>query len=349
MAKISVIIPLYNQGHFLKDSVKSLREQSFQDWEGIIVNDGSTDDSLHQAEECILGDRRFKIVDRSNGGLAAARNTGLRHAVGKYIALLDSDDYLLPHHLSHLMSVMESAPDAVVTVGRTQETNEQFIPIGKFRLKDNNLQEDRLSESLLRANPLGRIVWNNPSVTCSQLWRGDFLSQNHYDESLRSNEDWDILWRAANLKHQVSCCGEVVSYYRRHGDSLNWNIEQMIRSRMAAYWKNSKYLGESSIERKCADLSTVLSLMPLSSDSPHRHGVRDEFEYHVENLYDILGDKMISRFAILWCCGALRRNRLTRDHVHYKLWWELTKILMSCHATYVIGARSAYERLRYSR
>ena len=346
MAKISVVIPLYNQGHFLEDAILSLSRQQLSDWEAIIVNDGSTDDSLQKAEALVSEDRRFKIVSRPNGGLSAARNTGLQNCSGEYIALLDSDDYLLPGHLSQLSSVLDRSPRSVMTAGRIQETDQDLSPIGKLRVRTNDLQEDRLSERLLHANPLARVVWNNPFVPCSQLWRGEYLLKNTYDESLRSNEDWDVLWRAISAGHQVSCSSEIVAYYRRHGNSLNWNIEQMVRTRMITYWKNVGPLQAESVERKCADLSTILSLLALESDSIHRDGLIKEPDYYVDALHQVLADREISDFATLWCCGALRRNRPTSSHVDHQLWERMVRIMLSHPASYRIGARGVFERVR---
>ena len=91
---ISIIIPVYNVENYLKESLDSVCNQSFGNIEIICVNDGSTDNSLEILNEYAKSDSRIKIISKENGGLSSARNVGLRHAKGKYVYFIDSDDYL---------------------------------------------------------------------------------------------------------------------------------------------------------------------------------------------------------------------------------------------------------------
>lgn len=99
---VSVIVPVYNVEKYLKDCLDSLERQTLKNIEVIIVNDGSTDNSRKIAEEYAHRNDNFILIDRSNGGLSAARNTGMSHARGKYIYFLDSDDYILDSALEML-------------------------------------------------------------------------------------------------------------------------------------------------------------------------------------------------------------------------------------------------------
>ena len=92
--KFSVIIPVYNVESYLKACLDSVLNQTFEDWDAICVNDGSTDNSAAILEEYGLKDSRFKIVNKPNGGLSTARNAGLKAAAGEYVLFLDSDDWL---------------------------------------------------------------------------------------------------------------------------------------------------------------------------------------------------------------------------------------------------------------
>ena len=94
MSEISIIIPVYNVEKYLRECLDSVSAQTFTDWEAICVNDGSTDGSLAILEEYAAEDPRFKIISQLNGGLSAARNTGISSATGKYIYFLDSDDWI---------------------------------------------------------------------------------------------------------------------------------------------------------------------------------------------------------------------------------------------------------------
>jgi glycosyltransferase involved in cell wall biosynthesis len=96
---VSVIVPVYNAGKYLAQTLDSVLAQTFSDWECLMVDDGSTDDSPLIAREYAARDSRFRYIRRPNGGVAAARNTGLDAARGDYVALLDNDDLWLPRKL----------------------------------------------------------------------------------------------------------------------------------------------------------------------------------------------------------------------------------------------------------
>ena len=97
---ISIIVPCYNYGHYILDALKSIEAQSFNDWECIIVNDGSTDNSRAVIEKYIENDSRFKLINITNSGVSTARNTAVGHAKGLYIFPLDADNKLHPECLS---------------------------------------------------------------------------------------------------------------------------------------------------------------------------------------------------------------------------------------------------------
>ena len=90
----SIIIPCYNQAHFLSDCLESLQQQSYTNWEAIVVNDGSTDNTNQVANQFVTKDSRIKLFEKDNGGLSSARNYGLENISGQRIIFLDSDDFL---------------------------------------------------------------------------------------------------------------------------------------------------------------------------------------------------------------------------------------------------------------
>lgn len=105
MARISVIVPMYNVEQFVGDCIVSLRAQTFEDFEAICVDDGSTDETAERARRAAAGDPRFVFAERPNGGLSAARNTGLDRASGEYVCFLDSDDTYAPATLEALYQI----------------------------------------------------------------------------------------------------------------------------------------------------------------------------------------------------------------------------------------------------
>lgn len=106
--QFSIIIPVYNVGSYLRECLDSVMHQTFQGWEAICVNDGSTDDSLAILGEYAAKDDRFKVINQTNGGLSAARNTGMDNASGEYIVFLDSDDWIEYNTLEILETHLQS-------------------------------------------------------------------------------------------------------------------------------------------------------------------------------------------------------------------------------------------------
>ena len=98
----SIIIPVYNVENYLRDCLDSMLNQSFADWEAICVNDGSTDGSSTILDDLASKDSRVTVISQPNGGLSAARNTGLKAAQGDFVLFLDSDDWLEPDALKIL-------------------------------------------------------------------------------------------------------------------------------------------------------------------------------------------------------------------------------------------------------
>lgn len=103
---ISVVIPTYNAEKYIGETLKSILEQTYENWECIIVNDGSTDNTLSVVNQWLEKDSRFSVLNKKNGGLSRARNSGTEAAKGDYVAFIDNDDIWLPHHLSSLMEKM---------------------------------------------------------------------------------------------------------------------------------------------------------------------------------------------------------------------------------------------------
>src|SRR5262245_25465113 len=107
MALVSVIVPTFNRADTIKRGIRSVQAQTFTDWELIVVDDGSTDNTVALIEGC---DPRLKLIRQENQGTAGARNAGLHASAGSYIAFLDSDDEWLPHHLELCVGFLEALP-----------------------------------------------------------------------------------------------------------------------------------------------------------------------------------------------------------------------------------------------
>ena len=133
--RFSVVIPVYNVERYLRDCLDSVRRQSYTDWEAVCVNDGSTDGSATILEEYAANDQRFKVVVQPNGGLSAARNTGMAKAEGDYVVFLDSDDWLEDHALETLAKNLDDEDMLCFSGRRFFEETGEFHPVDQLAEK----------------------------------------------------------------------------------------------------------------------------------------------------------------------------------------------------------------------
>lgn len=110
----SVIVPVYNVSQYLGRCIDSILSQTYNNFELLLINDGSTDDSGRICDEYAVKDSRIKVFHKKNGGVSSARNKGIDEARGKYVVFVDSDDYLLPERLLRLFKVSTNNPDMIV-------------------------------------------------------------------------------------------------------------------------------------------------------------------------------------------------------------------------------------------
>ena len=178
--KVSVVIPACNQAGYLTESIQSVLSQTYNDYEIIVVDDGSTDDTRAVVERMGGG---IRYVWQENQGLAGARNTGIRAARGEYVALLDSDDAWLPSFLASMMSLAKANPDAAVLYCGVIYMDQWgcYLPqSGRMRI----LPTHELYETLLRYNFLipSTIVMNRSVVA----------SAGFFDVAFRRLQDWEL-------------------------------------------------------------------------------------------------------------------------------------------------------------
>jgi glycosyltransferase involved in cell wall biosynthesis len=219
MPTITTIIPAYNQGHFLADAINSVLAQTYQDFEIVVVDDGSTDDTAAIAQS--FTDPRVRYIYKQNGGLSSARNEGLRHAQGQFISYLDCDDCFLPEKLEILIGEMSNYPDLGLVAGQAVPVDEHGRHIGKT------------FATPLPAD-LRQLLLGNPLHVGSVLVRRNWQEQvGFFDETLRSYEDWDMWLRLARAGCQMAYVPKPVSLYRFHTAQMTRDGRQMTTATFA--------------------------------------------------------------------------------------------------------------------
>jgi len=219
--EISVVVPAYNVRDYIADALLSLESQTFENFEVLVVNDGSTDDTAEVVKPFIQRDGRFRLLHKPNGGLSSARNFGIRHAQGKYIALLDGDDTYAPTKLATHVAVLEKFPDVGVVYSAS-----------RIMRDDGRLTWMSLSGKPIKSDPLLALLCKNfVGHGSNAVFRREIVDQvGEFDEALRSFEDVDFWLRVAANKHWSFYREKsALSYYRVRPSGLSFNVAQMQR------------------------------------------------------------------------------------------------------------------------
>ena len=207
--KFSIVVPVYNVEQYLDDCLKSLQEQAFADHEIICVNDGSTDHSREILSEWETRIPQLKIIDRKNGGLSAARNTGLAAATGNYIIFVDSDDWVEPTMLNRL----------------AEEANGEDMICFACRKSDNGATDDFVPEQTDGWNYYNRHAIEHHEVPFVCVWqrcyRREFLLDNRlwFREGIL-HEDNEFTPRACLKAKSIKVIPNALYNYRVRPNSI---------------------------------------------------------------------------------------------------------------------------------
>lgn len=207
MPKVSVLMPVYNAEKYLKRAIESILSQTFDDWELIIINDGSTDTS-RQLIENFHDDRIFCIDNEKNIGLIKTLNKGIKLCNGRYIARMDADDIALPNRLEKQVLFLDYHPDYIMCGTNAIVIDNDERPIGKIRNFANN--------DLLQIN----LLFSNPFIHPCIMIKKQILEQNLYDENYKHIEDYDLWCRIARFG-KIANLNENLLLYRWHDSNIS--------------------------------------------------------------------------------------------------------------------------------
>jgi len=222
VGKVSVVIPCYNQAQFLGEAIESVLSQSYQAFEVIVVDDGSTDDTKEVASTYAEEDPRVRLVRQQNRGLAGARNRGLGEASGEYVVFLDSDDRLVEEALKVGVRELESHPGCAFVSGlcRKITADGSVVPDWEqFRVRDDPYLE------LLRSCPV--------YVPAVMYRRSVFDAVGSFDTSYKAAEDYDLYYRILQ-RFPFYCHETVVAEIRRHDMNMTRDRTLMLKYNMDA-------------------------------------------------------------------------------------------------------------------
>ena len=230
MPRISVIIPTYNHARYLACAVRSILSQMFCDWEAIIVDDGSTDDTAQVVRT--FTDARLRYVYQRNQGLSAARNAGLALVHSPLVAFLDADDEWEPEFLSTCLSLFEQKPGLAGVYTRTRYIDGEGLLLPA--VGGGVVPAEQLYDRLLEGGffPPAAALISTQAV----------VDAGGFDDSLTSVEDWDLWLRVAGQGTMVGI-PDALARYRILSGSMSTDVARMHRNRMRVL---DKYFGPPS-------------------------------------------------------------------------------------------------------
>ena len=231
MPTVSVIMPSYNLGAYIGETLQSLRDQHYTDWECLIVENGSSDNSREVIREFVSVDARFTLIPLlSNIGVAAARNMALQRCTGKYILCLDADDLIDPRYMEQAVAAMEEDPSLNVVYAKADRFGEE----SSWELPDFDM---------------GTMLARNCLYVTSFFRKQDLddYGVKGFDLSfVNGYEDWDFwltLFEALPHEPKVLQLPEVLFHYRTRSDSRNKGVSDEILAEIRRQlWEKHKAL-----------------------------------------------------------------------------------------------------------
>ncbi|AMW28711.1 MULTISPECIES: glycosyltransferase [Arthrospira] len=256
MPQISIILPAYNAEKTIKETIDSVINQTFKDFELIIINDGSTDRTLDIISS--IDDPRVQVFSYPNSGASVSRNRGFSKASAQYIAFLDADDLWTPDKLELQYAALEADPEASVAYSWTNYIDQygEFLYPGFHQSYQGDVYSILLVKNFLENG-------SNPLIT-----RHALSAIGGFDESLKGGQDWDLYLRLA-AQYKFVCISQAQILYRISEHSISSNIERQESSCLSVLNKAFNNAPSSLKNLKKDSLSHLYSYLTFKSlESP---------------------------------------------------------------------------------
>lgn len=215
MPLVSVIIPMYNAERTIEEAIASVLQQTWQDFEMIVVDDGSTDGSLARVRA--IADSRLQVLSFTNAGAAAARNRGIAVAQGEFLAFLDADDWWAADKLEAQIQALQTCPEA----GLAYSWSDYIDQDGRFLCLGKRVKVSR------REDTYGRLLVSNflENGSTPLIRRTVLETVGGFDEALRGSQDLDLYLRVAR-QYAFVTVPKVQVYYRLSAGSMTANLQR---------------------------------------------------------------------------------------------------------------------------
>ena len=221
---ISVIMPVYNSEKYISEAIESVCNQSYQNWELLIINDGSTDHTAKIIDEYSKKDSRIKVFHRENEGVSMARNLGLNQSCGDYVTFIDSDDVYHAERLERMVHVFKQYTDCDIVFSRHKEftgelNREQIICLKNLVISDENILIKVLSDT-------------ENQFMCNIMMKSEIAKKEKF-APIRFAEDFCYIRDCACHCKQMAILDDVLYYYRRDNENA-----------MTSHFFSEKYISD---------------------------------------------------------------------------------------------------------
>lgn len=241
--KFSVIIPLYNKASYVKKALETVCAQTYRDYEVIVINDGSTDNSAVVADEYLKATDGidYQIISQQNVGVSAARNNGVAASSGEHVAFLDADDWWEPTYLEKMAQLIEDYPEAGLYA-----SNYVYYKLGKTRVAVNNIETGYFNYPKAYYEGSAMPIWTGAAM----IPRNVFEEMGGFPLGIKLGEDF-LLWSKIAMQYKVAFLNEALAWY-------NNDVPATLRATRNLHHPNNHMLFRMDI--------IVSSLSPLASN-----------------------------------------------------------------------------------
>ena len=283
---ISIVIPVYNAEKYLEQCLNSIKNQTYKNFEVILVNDGSIDHSESICMDFVKVDTRFKYFTKVNGGASSARNFGLDNVTGNYITFIDADDWVDENHLEVLINnIKDNNSDMAVSSIKKFDNSNNFY----FRVYSNE------EKYLLNYNKFNRVEFlvilpklipanNSYKVAVSKLFKKELVTDVRFDESIVYGEDLEFFFKIYNNINSISYIDEVTYVYRLHDERSSSKFGQLhMEQELAIYKKMYERIEELGLPT-IHYVNTLRNLLDYRKDYLDNRDLYNEYVEFLEKI-----------------------------------------------------------------
>ena len=298
---VSIIVPVYNAAPYLKQCVDSLTSQTLKEIEIILINDGSTDDSLAVCVELAATDDRIRLIDKPNGGVSEARNDGLRTATGSYVGFVDPDDWVDADMYARMLGTLSAAQADICLCNYVKETKEGTVPV--LMKPIGIIEKESVLEEIV-ANVIAKPSFRSGETdimgsVCRLLISRELLEQNNiwFDKKVAFMEDLLVCVEAFLKCDRITIDAGAYYHYRVHESSTVMAYKPHFYQRQKQAFEKLQQLvareGETAaLAPRMANRYIIIALLALANEA-HK-GNPLPIREKIRNIGTILADEELA-------------------------------------------------------